>query len=79
MLDLNALDGTAQEREPQLKYGELGEDVPGLLEQDQAASFYASDKLHVLGCDSGAAYVLDFEGHCVRPHKLVHVACVPLV
>jgi len=48
----------------QLKYSTLGAAV--VLNGDAATCFAASDKVHALGCRSGAIRVLDFEGHQVQ-------------
>lgn len=60
------MDDSLDDSEPKLAWSHLGADAPGILGSDEGTCFAASDKLHAIGCLSGAIHLLDFEGHQVR-------------
>jgi hypothetical protein len=53
------------EHEPRLSYDLFGADVASILGRDSATCFCVSDKLLALGTQSGAVYLLDYEGNKV--------------
>jgi len=50
------------EPEPRLSYDLFGGDVAAILGRDSATCLCVSDKLLALGTQSGAVYLLDYEG-----------------
>lgn len=51
------------EQEPQLKYKQLGADVPSILASDQVTCLCLSDKILALGTSKGRVHVLDYSGN----------------
>lgn len=53
------------EHEPRLTYDLFGGDVAAILSRDSATCLCVSSKLLALGTQSGAVYLLDYEGNKV--------------
>jgi hypothetical protein len=56
---------STSEHEPRLSYDLFGADVATILNRDQATCLCVSDKLLALGTQTGAVYLLDYEGNKV--------------
>ena len=56
---------TEDESEPRLSYAHFGADVPNILARNPATCLCVSDKLLAMGTQSGAVYLLDYDGNKV--------------
>lgn len=64
-VDIATDDHNADDHEPRLSYDLFGADVAGILGRESATCLCVSDKLLALGTESGAVYLLDYEGNKV--------------
>jgi ribosomal protein S1 len=55
-----------EEREPQLKYEHLEQDVQGILANTRITCLSSSEKILVLGTEKGTVHILDISGNEVR-------------
>lgn len=63
--DTGAINRDINEHEPRLSYDLFDGDVAAILGRDSATCLCVSDKLLALGTQSGAVYLLDYEGNKV--------------
>jgi hypothetical protein len=63
--DTAATRQATNEHEPRLSYDLFGADIAAILARDSATCLCVSDKLLALGTQSGAVYLLDYEGNKV--------------
>ena len=61
----------AEEQEPRLSFNAFGADVAAVLNRESATCLCVSDKLLALGTQSGAVYLLDYEGNKVCRNEFI--------